>query len=334
MLGSCFLKHLAGDKDFEMYAFDKDLDITNFEELSKKFEKISPNFVINCAAYTDVDGCESNKEVAFKTNGESLVEIAKACKKYGSILIHFSTDYVFDGKKEDGYCESDSPNPINVYGESKMLGEKMIIEAMNRVAPSSASPSVFVSAPASTSVLSSPSTPAPVRSAIDSGFYIIRTSWLFGPNGKNFVDTMIKLSHERDELNVVGDQIGSPTYTNDLTSAVIDFFLAPYLVDLPTQHEHSLKNEHEHACHEFAYAYGAPIKKLPFGIYHLTNSGICSWYEFAKKLFELKNIDVKVNAITSDELLRPAKRPSCSILKNTKLMPLRHWEEALKAYLS
>lgn len=188
-----------------------------------------------------------------------------------------------------------------------MLGEKMIVEAMAS---------------------------ASVSSATDFGFYIIRTSWLFGPNGKNFVDTMIKLSHERDELNVVGDQVGSPTYTNDLASAVVDFFLAPYLSDLPTQHEHSLKNKCGHAYHEHDYIYGAPIKKLPFGIYHLTNSGTCSWYEFAKKIFELKNIDVKVNKITSQELSRPAKRPSCSILKNTKLMPLRHWEEALKAYLS
>lgn len=266
MLGSCFSERLSGNENFELFEYDRDLDITDYSVLRAVFQRISPDFVINCAAYTDVDGAETNRELAFKVNGEACKNIAKACKGISAILIHFSTDYVFDGRKKDGcrdsYCESDSPNPINVYGESKLLGEKMIIETMADV-------------------------------------YIIRTSWLFGPNGKNFVDTMLKLATERDQLSVVGDQVGSPTYTKDLCEAVVRFF----------------------------------FKKPAFGIYHLTNSGACSWHEFAKKIFEIKNIDVKVNKITSEEFPRPAKRPSCSILKNTKIMSLRPWEEALKAYL-
>lgn len=285
MLGSCFLKRLAGSEDFETYAFSKEeLDITDFSKLETVFERIKPNFVINCAAYTAVDDCETNKELAFKLNEQAPGKIAKACKKVGAVLVHFSTDYVFDGQKAEGYKEDDIPHPINVYGESKLKGEQMVAQELNQ-------------------------------------YYIVRSSWLFGLNGKNFVDTMIRLSREIKELKVVGDQIGCPTYTKDLCEAVIENFLDPYIADLPRQHELNLPERKKSKT------------KLDFGIYHITNSGSGSWFEFAKKIFELAKIDVKVEKITSEQFKRPAKRPNYSILLNTKTESLRSWQEALKAYL-
>ncbi len=191
MLGSQFLKILSGSSDFEMYAFSKDdLDITNKSDLDNILNKISPDFLINCAAYTAVDECETNKDLAFNINADAVKKMAEICDKKNICLIHFSTDYVFDGSKEQGYKENDIPSPINIYGESKLKGEKFITKNMSK-------------------------------------YYIIRTSWLFGENGKNFVDTMIKLAKERPELNIVDDQIGSPTYTKDLAEAVSKYFLNP-----------------------------------------------------------------------------------------------------------
>jgi dTDP-4-dehydrorhamnose reductase len=271
MLGSQFLKTLSGIDGVEAFAFDKeDLDIADKTSLEAIFHRISPDFVLNCAAFTDVDGCEDQKDVAFKINGEALAVIAAVCKQENAALVHFSTDYVFDGSNADGYKENDPVSPINVYGESKLRGEELIAQNMD-------------------------------------DYYIIRTSWLFGENGKNFVDTMVKLGKERDYADVVDDQIGSPTYTKDLCEMVIEHFLNPFLSEK---------------------------EKLPFGIYHLTNSGTTSWYGFAKKIFELADLKVKVKPISSEAFLRPAKRPKCSILINTKIpYKLRPWEEALKVYL-
>lgn len=285
MLGSCFLSHLSGSEDFEMFAYDKEkIDITDSAALNDLFKRVSPDFVINCAAYTAVDDAESNRELAFAINGEACGTIAELCKREKAILIHFSTDYVFDGENEHGYSENDEPSAINVYGESKLLGEELIKKNIDQ-------------------------------------YYLVRTSWLFGPNGKNFVDTMIKLGRERDEVSVVKDQIGSPTYSHDICMAVIKNFLNPYLSNLPKHHEHALKESSEFG------------EKLEFGIYHLTNAGFVSWYEFAQKIFELMGMDVKVKPVTSDEFVRAAKRPHYSVLQNTKLASLRPWQEALKAYL-
>ncbi|MBD3360665.1 dTDP-4-dehydrorhamnose reductase [Candidatus Peregrinibacteria bacterium] len=287
MLGSCFFTSLSGREDFEMYAFNKsDLDITDNVALKSVFEEVSPDFVVNCAGYTAVDDCENNQELAFKVNGLAPGEIAKLCKKENACLVHFSTDYVFDGDKKDGYEENDETSPINVYGESKLKGEKMIAENMKQ-------------------------------------YYIVRTSWLFGENGRNFVSTVIQLSKTNDELKIVGDQLGSPTYTKDLSGSVIKNFLSPLLSNLPVQHKHNLHEESDKIN-----------KKPPFGIYHLTNSEITSWFKFAEKIFQILNIDVKLKEITSDELPRPAKRPKYSILLNTKIKDsLRSWEKALEAYL-
>jgi dTDP-4-dehydrorhamnose reductase len=230
-----------------------DLDITDREQVIESILKIKPDVVINAAAYTNVDGCEDNKELAFQVNGYGPGYIAEACARAGVTLVHFSTDYVFDGSKKD-YVESDIPNPINVYGHSKLLGEKKIIENMD-------------------------------------DYRIVRISWLFGIHGKNFVETMLKLSGEMDTVKVVNDQFGKPTYTMDLASKVKE------------------------------------IIELDPGIYHITNDGICSWYEFASSIID------NVIPCTSEEFPRKAKRPKYSVLVNTKTEPMRHWREALKTYL-
>ncbi len=230
-----------------------ELDITNRNQVLESIRIIKPDLMINAAAYTDVEGCEDKKELAFQVNGYGPEYIAEACNKIGATLVHFSTDYVFDGSKTE-YIESDTPNPINVYGQSKLLGEQNIAENMD-------------------------------------DYRIIRISWLFGTHGKNFVETMLKLSSDMAEVKVVNDQFGKPTYTVDLARRIEE------------------------------------ISELEAGIYHLTNEGVCSWYEFASAFIG--------NAIpcTSEEFPRKAKRPKYSVLVNTKTESMRHWKEALKDYL-
>jgi dTDP-4-dehydrorhamnose reductase len=231
----------------------RELDITNREQVLESIQRIKPDIVINAAAYTDVDGCEDNRDLAFQVNGYGPGYIAEACSKIGATLVHFSTDYVFDGSRNE-YIESDTPDPINVYGKSKLLGEQKIAENT-------------------------------------ADYRIIRISWLFGIHGRNFVETMLKLSSQMDKVKVVNDQFGKPTYTVDLANKIKD------------------------------------IIELETGIYHLTNDGVCSWYEFASAVID--------NAVpcTSEEFPRKAKRPKYSVLVNTKTEPMRHWKEALKAYM-
>lgn len=230
-----------------------ELDITDEDRVSLTIEKIKPDVVVNAAAYTDVDGCEDDKELAFNVNGRALKYIARSCSGTGATLVHYSTDYVFDGSKKE-YVESDKTNPINVYGQSKLMGEKNIIGNIKN-------------------------------------YRIIRTSWLFGLQGKNFVETMFRLSEEMDYVKVIDDQFGKPTYAVDLAHKTCE------------------------------------IIKLPPGIYHITNEGMCSWYEFAKAIIG------NVAPCSTDEFPRKAKRPKYSILVNTKTGFMRHWKEALKAYL-
>lgn len=209
--------------------------------------------MINATAYTDVDGCEEHHDLAFAVNGYGPGYIAEACSNIGAKLVHFSTDYVFDGSKEE-YFESDTTHPINIYGKSKLLGEEKIAENMD-------------------------------------DHRIIRTSWLFGANGRNFVDTMLSLSEEMETVKVVNDQFGNPTYTLDL-------------------------------AHKTAEVIG-----FESGIYHISNEGVCSWYEFASVIID------NVVSCASDDFPRKAKRPIYSVLVNTKTSPMRHWKEALKDYL-
>ena len=232
-----------------------DIDIADRGQFIETIKRIEPDVVINAAAYTDVDGCEDecNRELAFDVNGRAPGYIAEGCSLVGAKLVHFSTDYVFAGSKEE-YVESDLTGPINVYGESKLLGEMNIIENMD-------------------------------------DYRIIRTSWLFGHHGRNFVETMLKLSGEMDAVKVVDDQFGKPTFTVDLARKTAEIIgLAP-------------------------------------GVYHITNDGVCSWYEFASAVIS------NVVPCSSDEFVRTAKRPTYSVLVNTKTTPMRHWKDALADYL-
>lgn len=238
------------------------IDITEREDAAQKIGELKPDVVINAAAYTAVDKAESEKDLAYKVNGCAVGFLAAICKRINALFVHFSTDYVFDGESHTGYKEDHPYKPINIYGKSKALGEKMILD-------------------------------------IEPRYYLIRTSWLFGKSGKNFVETMLKLAADGKNIKVVNDQFGSPTYAKDLAKEVRK------LVE----------------------------SKNPYGIYHLANSGFCNWHEFAAKIFELSGIKPDIRPVKSEEFPTPAKRPIYSMLVNTKLPPMRLWEEALKDYL-
>ena len=237
----------------EAICHGRDVDITDETAVFSCITRAKPKVVLNAAAYTDVDGCEEDPGSAFRVNGEGPGYIAKACNAAGAVLIHYSTDYVFDGARQE-YYEEDTPHPINVYGESKLLGELRIREYTD-------------------------------------DYRIIRTSWLFGRHGKNFVDTMIQLSRQMDQVRVVNDQIGRPTYTVDLAGKTADIIG------------------------------GKP------GIYHITNDGRCSWFEFAEAIIG------NAVPVSSAEFPRKARRLTCSVLMNTRTPPLRHWREAVSDYL-
>lgn len=255
----------------ELVCFDKDnLDLTDHKKTKEKIKDISPDVIINASAHTNVDAAENEeKELAFQINSYAVENLAKSAKSIDAILIHFSTDYIFDGTTKGGYKEDAAPNPINIYGESKLLGEKLILENTKK-------------------------------------YYIIRLSRLFGEMGvskqskKSFVDLMLDLASKKDELKITNDAVSNVTYAPDLAKAT----------------------------------YILVKEKYPFGIYHLTNEGSCTFYEFAEKIFEIKNINIKITPVNSDEFPRPAKIPTHSSLVNTKFPKLRHWEDALKEYLS
>ena len=245
------------------------LDISDPESVNKQIDSSSPDIIINSAAYTQVDACETNYDLAFKSNAIGPKNLAIKCKQLGIPLIHISTDYVFEGnkKKNSPLVEDDKLGPKTVYGKTKLEGEKMVQENCQK-------------------------------------YFILRTAWLYG-EGKNFVKTMLSLSKKNKELKVVNDQIGSPTYAKDLAKAIKEII---------------------------------EKKSDKYGIYHVTNKGEVSWYEFAKKIFEIKNIEIKVNSCTSEEFPRPAPRPHYSVLSNQKWIdagftPMRDYEEALKEYL-
>lgn len=266
MLGQDLMALFGADKKYQVLGIDQEsIDITNRANVLQKIEEIKPNIVINTAAFTAVDNCEKLefKKVCFDVNGYGVGYLASACKKAGAMLVHYSTDYIFAGDKAEGYKE-DEKNfaPVNVYGESKLLGEQELQKNTDK-------------------------------------FYLVRTAWLYGKNGKNFVDTMLALAQKMPELKVVDDQHGKPTYT----------------VDLAKRTKEILES------------------KMPFGIYHITNEGETTWCGFAKKIFELAGVKVSVKPVTSAEFPRPAKRPAYSALVNTKLSKMRKWEEALKEYL-
>ena len=255
-------------KNYELICTDVDeLDITDLEAVQAFVKKVKPDLIINCAAYTAVDKAEDEKELAEKVNRVGPKNLAITSKENDITLVHISTDYVFGGNKplNEVYKEDDEKEPNTVYGITKLQGEDEIQKNCNK-------------------------------------YYIFRTAWLFG-DGKNFIRTMIKLGTEKEEVNVVSDQHGSPTYTVDLAKVIFE----------------------------------AVTKQIPYGIYNVTNEGYTTWYEFTKKIFELKNITCKVNSVTSEEFASKAKRPKNSKLSKEKILAqginLPSYEDALKRYL-
>lgn len=255
------------NSEVEIFPFTKEeLDITNLDHVYEVTRKIQPNIIINAAAYTKVDKAETERELAFSVNAYGQRNLAIAAEEVGAKICYISTDYVFDGLATEPYEEHAVVNPLGVYGKSKYAGEQL-------------------------------------TQTLSTKYFIVRTAWVYGEYGPNFVKTMLRLSEERTELGVVHDQIGSPTYTVDLASFVIEL-----------------------------------VKSDKYGIYHCTNSGTCSWYEFAKAIFEEVGKDIIVNPLTTDQYPTPAKRPNYSVLGNTTLIvngfsPIRHWREGLKAFL-
>lgn len=282
MLGTELCRVLAGH--FDIYGTDARVgarperikfirsDITKMAAIARAIKKAAPGFVIHTAAFTDVDGCELNAKKAYLVNASGAENVALACRKAGCILIYISTDFVYDGKKDKPYREGDKTNPLNVYGKSKLDGEKAVRRLLKR-------------------------------------YFIIRTSWLYGRNGKNFVDTIIAKARTEKTLKVVSDQVGSPTYTKDLAGAIKKLLM---------------ENEKNGI--------------QDYGIYHVSNAGSVSWYEYAKEILRLVGSKTKVSPITSKELARPAIRPAMSVLDNTRFNNLtkyrmRDWNSALSDYL-
>lgn len=243
-----------------------DFDITDKNQVENYIKKLKPQSVIHCAAYTAVDKAEEEREKCYAVNVIGTKNIAQACKNVEAKILYISTDYVFDGKGSEPHKEDETPNPLNYYGFTKAEGEKVVKELLDR-------------------------------------YFIVRTSWVYGINGNNFVKTMLKLSETREEINVVNDQIGSPTYTRDLAVLICDL-----------------------------------IQTDMYGIYHGVNEGYCSWYEFAKEIFRMSGKDVKVSPITTEQYQTRARRPLNSRLSKENLdkggfKRLPHWQDALKRYL-
>lgn len=267
MLGSDLVSILGVSHDVTGKDIE-DFDISSLRDCRNVILESQANIVVNAAAYTNVDGCESDREECFSVNAEGAKNVALICKDRDIKNVHFSTDYVFDGEKGSPYVEEDVCSPLNVYGESKLKGELYL------------------------------------RNILDN-YILVRTAWLYGENGNNFVKTILKKAGSVPKLEVVDDQVGSPTYTMDLASAVKTLI------------------EGNHS-----------------GIFHVTNSGEGSWYKFAVKILEYSGManNVEVEPIKSDGLARKAVRPRYSVLNCSKFfnetkMPLRSWQTALGDYI-
>lgn len=244
----------------------EEMDITDAAAVEKEMKADSLDAVIHCAAYTAVDAAEDNRELCMRVNAEGTRNIARVCRELDLKMVYISTDYVFDGEGERPWEPDDARNPLNVYGESKYQGELAVEEYLDR-------------------------------------YFIVRIAWVFGVNGKNFIKTMLNLAKTHDEINVVNDQTGSPTYTYDLAVLLADM-----------------------------------VETEKYGRYHATNEGLCTWYEFAKEIFSQAGVDVKVNPVTSGEFPAKAKRPHNSRMNKSRLTengftPLPAWQDALKRYL-
>lgn len=260
--------HHGTNSNLEMIGVgSKDLDITKEQDVYQFVKKVKPDAIIHCAAYTAVDKAEDDRESCWNVNVEGTRYLVNAAKDVNAKFMYISTDYVFDGKGEKPFLETDKAKPIGYYGLTKYEAEKIVESSIN-------------------------------------DFYIVRISWVFGLNGNNFINTMLRLAETHSELNVVGDQYGSPTYTFDLARLLIDM-----------------------------------IQTNKYGIYHASNEGFCSWAEFAREIFRQANKEVKVNAIPTEEYPTRAVRPKNSRMSKEKLSangfkPLPKWEDALQHYIN
>lgn len=240
-----------------------DLDITNAEDVLLRLRSESPDAVVNCAAYTDVDGAEDDLRAAMEANADGARTVARAAAEAGASVLYPSTDYVFDGLKDEPYLESDEPRPRSVYAQSKLAGEHETRVANER-------------------------------------HFVVRSAWLFGTGGRNFVETMLRLAADHGEVSVVRDQVGSPTYTGHLAEAIVRL-----------------------------------IGSGAHGLHHVAGGGSCSWHDFAAEIFLQAGVDCRLKSSTTDELGRPAPRPARSVLVTERSDGVRlpEWQASLAAYL-
>jgi dTDP-4-dehydrorhamnose reductase len=264
-LGQALKKASVNHADLEFYfAASADADITAAESVADLFSRVQPHFCINAAAYTAVDKAETEPEAAYAVNVLGAKNLAQACKKHGTVLLHISTDFVFDGTKNSPYTEQDATAPLGVYGKTKLEGEDEVIKNLGE-------------------------------------YYIIRTSWVYSEFGNNFMKTMLRLAAERDSLNVVSDQHGTPTNANHLAEALITIIKS---------------------------------NKGAYGIYNYSNEGETTWYDFARKIFELNNVSINLQPIPTTAYPTPAQRPKYSVLDKTKIkevfnLTITNWQEAI-----
>ncbi|PYF75465.1 dTDP-4-dehydrorhamnose reductase [Pedobacter nutrimenti] len=265
-LGQCLQEVVKIPSKLFKYIFlsEQELNITNAGQVKDVFEQYKPAYCINCAAYTAVDQAEEDVELAHEINELSIQRIAEACRVHQTVLIHISTDFVFDGKTGVPLREDGATGPINVYGLSKLKGEQVLSATLNQ-------------------------------------YFILRTSWLYSEKANNFCKTMLKLAQIKDHLQVISDQVGTPTYAIDLAKAIV------------------------HIIHSGSQVYG---------VYHYSNEGVASWYDFAKAIFEFAEIDITVTPVNSDVFVTKATRPHYSVLDKTKFkktfgLAIPYWRDSL-----
>lgn len=262
-LGQCLQEKIGGANNF-IFLSSADLDISDATQTAAIFEQYKPSYCINCAAYTAVDKAEEDLDRAFEINEFAVKRLAENCVKHGTVLIHISTDFVFNGDSSIPLTETLHTSPVNVYGLSKLKGEQEIQQLMEQ-------------------------------------YYIIRTSWLYSEKANNFVKTMLKLAQSRNELTVIYDQVGTPTYAMDLAEVILKI----------------IQND-----------------PRAYGLYHYSNEGVASWYDFAKAVFEFAEVDMKVLPVASSAFVTKAKRPHYSVLDKTKIklalgIEIPYWRESL-----
>ena len=265
-LGQC-LKVVAERRAIANVVFpaEEQSNVLDLSALEKAFEQYKPTYVINCAAYTAVDKAEDDIDLARKVNRDGAENLAKLSEKYGSALVHVSTDFIFAGDKNQPLLEDDVAEPVSIYGVTKLEGERAITALIKR-------------------------------------YYILRTSWLYSEYANNFVKTMIRLGSEKDELKIIADQIGTPTYAIDLANCIFDIINSD---------------------------------SKQYGIYHFSNEGVTSWYDFAKAIFDIAKIGVKVYPVRTSEYVTRARRPAFSVMDKTKIrttfnVEIPYWRESLE----